>query len=71
MKTKANEIKDHIHHFGDLDSEIYLTNDVIEDRNIGTKENPQIIKLSKKLSIKEKEEYINMMKKYTHVFSWS
>ena len=43
----------------------------IEDRNIGTEENPKIIKLSKNLPVKEKEEYVNLMKKYTDVFSWS
>ena len=30
---------------------------VVEDRNIGTEENPKIIKLSKNLPIKEKEEF--------------
>ena len=46
-------------------------NNVIEDRNIGTKENPKIVKLSKNLSAKEKEEYVNLMKNYTDVFAWS
>ena len=41
----------------------------IEDRNIGTKENPKIVKLSKNLPAKEKEEYVNLMKKYTDVFA--
>ena len=43
----------------------------VEDRNIGTEENPKIIKLSKKLPEKEKEEYVKLMKKYTDVFAWS
>ena len=43
----------------------------IEDRNIGTKENPKIVKLSKKLPEREKEEYVKLMKKYTYVFAWS
>ena len=34
----------------------------IEDRNIGTKENPKIVKLSKNLPTKEKEEYVNLIK---------
>ena len=38
--------------------------------NIGTEENPKIVKLSKSLPVKEKEEYVNLMKKYTDVFSW-
>ena len=43
----------------------------VEDRNIGTKENPKIIKLSKNFPVKEKDEYVNLMKKYTDVFAWS
>ena len=43
---------------------------VVEDKDIGTEENPRIIKLSKKLSAKEKDEYVNLMKKYTDVFAW-
>ena len=42
----------------------------IEDRNIGTEENPKIINLSKNFPVKEKEEYVNLMK-YTDVFAWS
>ena len=45
--------------------------DVVEDKNIGMEEHPKIIKLSKSFPAKEKEEYINLMKKYTDVFSWS
>ena len=30
-----------------------------------------MVKLSKNMSAKEKEEYVNLMKKYTNVFSWS
>ena len=45
--------------------------DAVEDKNIGTEENPKIIKLSKKLPEREKEEYVKLMKKYTDVFSWS
>ena len=41
----------------------------IEDKNIGTKESPKIVKLSKNLPAKEKEEYVNLMKKYTDLFS--
>ena len=47
------------------------TNDAIKDKNIGTKENPNIIKLSKRFPNKEKEYYINFMKRYTNVFVWS
>ena len=45
--------------------------DVVEEKNIGIEENPRIIKLSKNLSVKEKEDYVNLMKIYTDVFAWS
>ena len=48
-----------------------LVEDVVKDKNIGTKENPNIIKLSKRFPNKEKEDYINFMKRYTNVFVWS
>ena len=44
---------------------------VVENRNIGTEENSKIIKLSKNLTVKEKEKYVNLMKRCTDVFSWS
>ena len=53
------------------DPKVKPTDNAIEDRNIGTKENPNIVKLSKNLPAKEKEEYMNLMKKYIDVFSWS
>ena len=37
---------------------VNLVENAVEDRNIGTEENPNIIKLSKKLLEKEKEEYV-------------
>ena len=43
--------------------------DAVEDKNIGTEENPRIIKLSKKLPEREKREYVELMKRYTDVFS--
>ena len=45
--------------------------DAVEDKNIGTEENPKIIKLSKKLPEREKREYVELMKRYTDVFAWS
>ena len=42
--------------------------DVCEEKNIGTEENPRIIRLSKNLSVKEKEDYVNLMKIYNDVF---
>ena len=53
------------------DPKVKLVENVVEDKNIGTEENPRIIKLSKKLPAKEKDEYVNLMKKYTDVFAWS
>ena len=50
------------------DPKVKPTNNAIEDRNIGTKENPKIVKLSKNLPAKEKQEYVNLIKKYTDVF---
>ena len=43
--------------------------DAVEEKNIGIEENPKIIKLSKNFPIKEKEDYVNLMKRYTDVFS--
>jgi hypothetical protein len=43
----------------------------IEDCNIGTQEDPKIIKLSKTLSPEIKQRYINLMKDFPDVFSWS
>ena len=45
--------------------------DDVEEKIIGTEENPRIIKLSKNLPVKEKEDYVNLMKIYTDVFAWS
>jgi hypothetical protein len=41
----------------------------IEDCNIGTREDPKIIKLSKTLSPEIKERYISLMKDFPDVFS--
>jgi hypothetical protein len=43
----------------------------IEDCNIGTQKNPNIIKLSKTLSPEIKKRYINLMKDFPDVFAWS
>ena len=53
------------------DPKVKPTDNAVEDKNIGTEENPRIVKLSKNLPAREKEEYVNLMKKYTDVFSWS
>jgi hypothetical protein len=43
----------------------------IEDCNIGTQENPRMIKLSKTLSSKVKQNYIKLMKYFPDIFTWS
>jgi hypothetical protein len=43
----------------------------VEDCNIGTEENPKIIKLSKTLSPEVKQDYIKLMKDFPDVFAWS
>jgi hypothetical protein len=43
----------------------------VEDCNIGTQENPKIIKLSKMISPEVRHDYINLMKDFPDVFSWS
>ena len=53
------------------DPKMKPVDDVVEEKNIGTEENPRIIKLSKKLPVKEKEDYVNFLKRYTDVFLWS
>ena len=45
-----------------IDPKVKPAENVVEDKNIGTEENPGIIKLSKKLPAKEKDEYVNLMK---------
>ena len=44
------------------DLKVKPAENVVEDKNIGTEENPRIVKLSKKLPTKEKDEYVNMIK---------
>ena len=43
----------------------------IEECNIGTKENPRLIKISKVLSPTEKLKYISLFKEFQDIFSWS
>ena len=43
----------------------------VEYCNIGTQEDPKIIKLSITISPKVKKKYINLMKEFSDVFSWS
>lgn len=43
----------------------------IEECNIGSEENPKIIKLSKSLPPNEKLKYMELIKEFQDVFSWS
>lgn len=43
----------------------------VEDCNIGTEEDPKIIKISKNLSHEAKGEYIHMLTIFSDVFTWS
>jgi hypothetical protein len=50
---------------------IIANNEDVEDCNIGTEENPKIIKLLKTLSTEVKQDYIKLMKDFPDVFAWS
>jgi hypothetical protein len=50
---------------------ITVNDEDIEDCNIGTQENPKIIRLSKTLSLEIKQRYINLMKYFPDIFAWS
>jgi hypothetical protein len=43
----------------------------MEDCNIRTEAEPKMVKLSKWLSPEVKQDYINLMKDFSDIFSWS
>ena len=43
----------------------------VEDCDIGSKENPRMVKLSKYLSTETKNKYTELLRKYIDVFAWS
>jgi hypothetical protein len=43
----------------------------VEDCNIGTKEDPKIVKISKYLPTQVKSKYVEFLKKYKDIFAWS
>jgi hypothetical protein len=43
----------------------------VEDCNIGSKESPKFVKLSKYLPIEQKKKYTEFLKEYKDVFAWS
>ena len=46
------------------------TEEGVEDVNLGTAENPKMVKLSKALPPKVKKEYIRLLSSFTDVFAW-
>ena len=43
----------------------------VMDYNIGTKEQPRILKISKALLVEQRERYIKLLKEYVDIFAWS
>ena len=43
----------------------------VTDCNIGTTENPKIIKLSKALAAEQKDKYVSLIKNFADTFAWS
>ena len=43
----------------------------VEDCNVGTNENPKMVKISKYLPTQIQSKYVELIKKYKDVFSWS
>jgi hypothetical protein len=42
----------------------------VEDVNIGTNQEPKLVKISKKLPAKVKKKYVDLLKQYSDVFAW-
>jgi hypothetical protein len=51
-------------------SKIEASGQEVEDCNIGTKEKPRMVKLSKSLPPEQKLKYIELFKEYSDVFAW-
>ena len=47
------------------------TGDEFEDCNIGTEQEPKMVKLSKSLPPSENKKYISLFKEFIDVFAWS
>jgi hypothetical protein len=43
----------------------------VEDCNVGTNENPKLVKISKYLPTQIKSRYVELLKKYKDFFVWS
>lgn len=83
-ETEVIELKDNFLPIGLIPLEdIFDSNDIprklkmqplnalIEDSNIGTTENPKMVKLSKTFPPDKKPKYIDLFKEFQDVFSWS
>jgi hypothetical protein len=57
----------------DVSREVAIKNqeEEVMDCNIGTAENPKIVKLSKALAPEQKDRYFGMMKNFVDIFAWS
>jgi hypothetical protein len=54
-----------------LKSTLHPQPEEVEDCNLGSKESPKFVKLSKYLPIEHKKKYIELLKEYKDVFAWS
>ena len=45
--------------------------DEVEECDIGTEEDPKVIKISKNMTQESKEKYIKLMKEFYDVFTWT
>ena len=43
----------------------------VMDCNIGTKEHPRMVKISRALTTEQRNRYIKLLKEYVDVFAWS
>ena len=43
----------------------------VMDCNIGTREKPGILNISKAISMEQRERYVKLLKEYVDIFSWS
>ena len=50
---------------------VQSSEDNVVDCNIGTAENPRMVKISKSLSAEQRSRYIKLLKEYVDVFAWS
>ena len=54
-----------------LKSTMQYSEENVMDCNIGTKEHPRMVNISKALTTKQRNKYTKLLKEYVDVFSWS